>query len=419
MKAFIISSLLTLFSFTLNAQWITLPFFSGLSNQAINFINKDTGFVACGIFQGPPPGINHSQLYKTKNGGISWQMMYDDYTNTPISQLVFFNDTFGLYRRWQDIIMKTYTSGATGYSILSAGQTSAGAKFQAFDSTKYIFAYKDQMSYTLNGGVSWITRSLLSYMPNNWGDNYSQFANLKNGFVCLNNYTISPTYTEIKFCKTTDSCQTLQTIYSKTITGGYYPEPLNIKFIDDSTAIMSNSDLVMKVKGFNNITFDTLYKFTSPEVANSISVKDNIIIIGGNYGTLLTSVDSGQTFQMSSVTPTPFAFSIADSKLGIVYALTSANTVIKLNGLTTSLTKTETSKARIFPNPTTNELHIQLPNKLHEKIHIDIFDYTGRILESIDMNDNEKININHLLNGYYLLKLSYSEQIEYIKFLKE
>jgi|GEM_PF-5513281 len=419
MKAFIINSFLALFSFTLSAQWITLPFSSGLTNQAINFINKDTGFLSCGVFQGPPNINIHNQLYKTKDGGYNWQMLFDDHTNTPISQLNFFNDTFGVYRRWQDIMMKTYSSGVTGYSILSGGQTSAGAKFQTFDSTKYIFAYKDQIRYTLDGGVSWITRSLLSYMPNNYGDTYTQFANLKNGFVCLNNYTISPTYTEIKFCKTTDSCQTLQTIYSKTITGGYYPEPLNIKFIDDSTAIMSNSDLVMKVKGFTNITFDTLYKFTSPEVVHSIAVKDNMVIIGGNYGTLLTSVDSGQTFQMSSVSPTPLEFSIADSKLGIVYALTSANTVIKLNGLTTSLTKTETSTSKVFPNPTTNELYIKLPNNLHEKIHIDVLDYTGRMLDSKVLNDGEKININHLLNGYYIFKLSYNKQIEYIKVIKE
>lgn len=407
-------------SFALKSQWTTLPFPSGLTKRAINFINKDTGFVSCGIFQGPPNINIHTQLYKTKDGGNSWQMMYDDYTNTPISQLIFFNDTFGLYRRWQDIMMKTYSSGVTGYSILSGGQSGAGSEFQAFDSTKYLFPSKDEIRYTLNGGASWISRSLSAYVVNPLGGNVAQFANLKNGFIFLiNTYTLSPAYVEVKFCKTTDSCQTLQPIYSKTISGTYYPDPIDFKFLNDSTAIMSNKDLVMRVNGFTNTTFDTLYKFTSPEVVHAISIKDNIVIIGGNYGTLLSSVDSGLTFQTSTVAPTPLEFSIADSKLGVVYALTSGNTVIKLNGLTTSLIKNETSTFKIFPNPTSNELHIQLPNTSIEKIHIDIFDYTGRLINTQDICSNEYINVSQLLKGYYLLKLSHNKQIEYMKFIKE
>lgn len=419
MKAFICIILVS-FPITISAQWVTLPFPTALQKHAINFINKDTGFVSCGIFQGPPNINIHSQLYKTKDGGNSWQMMYDDYTNTPISQLLFFNDTFGLYRRWQDIMMKTYSSGVTGYSILSGGQSSSGSQFQAFDSIKYLFPSKDEIRYTLNGGLSWVSRSLSTYIPNNFGGNVTQFANLKNGFVFLiNTYTISPAYVEVKFCKTTDSCQTLQPIYSKTISGTFYADPIDFKFINDSTAIMSNKDLVMRVNGFTNTTFDTLYKFTSPEVVHTISIKDNIVIIGGNYGTLLSSVDSGLTFQTSSVTPTPLEFSIADSKLGVVYALTSGNTVIKLSGLTTSLIINETPTSKVFPNPTTNELHIHLPNTSPEKIHIDIFDYTGRLINTQDIYNNEYINVNHLLKGYYLLKLSYNKQIEHMKFLKQ
>lgn len=419
MKAFIIS-LLVLFSITTNAQWITLPFSSGLQNQAINFINKDTGFLSCGIFQGPPNINIHNQLYKTKDGGNNWQMLFDDYTNTPISQLNFFNDTFGVYRRWQDIMMKTYSNGVTGYPILSGGQTSSGDRFQVFDSTKYLFPGIDNVRFTTDGGLSWTTKDLTSYIPNNWGITISQFANLKNGFICAYIYTLTPSAsTDFKFYKTTDSCQTLQVVYSKTIPGPLNPDLINFRFINDSTAMMLNNDLVLKVSKFGNTTFDTIHKFTSPEKAFRIAVKDNIIIISGNYGSLLTSVDSGQTFQMSSVSPTPLEFSIADSKLGIVYALTSANTVIKLNGLTTSLTKIETSTSKVFPNPATNELYIQLPNKLHEKIHIDIFDYTGRMIETKDINDGEKININYLSNGYYLFKLSYNKQIEYIKVIKE
>lgn len=403
----------------LHAQWMTLPFNSGFQNHAINFINKDTGFVSCGIFQGPPPGTNHTQLYKTKDGGYNWQMIYDDYTNTPISQLNFFNDTFGIYRRWQDAMMKTYTGGASGYSILTGGQTSAGSKFQALDSTKYSFTANDNIRYTLNGGSSWSTKSLSAYVPNTWGDNYSQFANLKNGFVCLNIYTISPTYTEIKFCKTTDSCQTLQTVYSKTITGGYYPEAVNIKFINDSTAMMLNGDLVLKVKGFGNTIFDTIHKFTSPEIAFRIDIKDNIIIIGGSYGTLLTSVDSGLTFQISSVSPVPLEFSIADSKLGIVYALTSANTLIKLGGLTTSLTKHKISASSIFPNPAKDYIHLQLNHPFTKNVTLDFFDYSGRHVSSTTTDATENINISSLHYGYYICKITSDNQVDYVQLIKE
>ena len=247
-------------------------------------------------------------------------------------------------------MMKTYSSGVTGYSILSGGQSSSGSQFQAFDSIKYLFPSKDEIRYTLNGGASWVSRSLSAYIPNNLGGNVTQFANLKNGFVFLiNTYTISPAYVEVKFCKTTDSCQTLQPIYSKTISGTFYADPTYLKFINDSTAMMLNNDLVLKVSNFGNTTFDTIHKFTSPEKAFRIAVKDNIIIISGNYGTLLTSVDSGQTFQISNINPTPLEFSIADSKLGVVYALTLSNTIIKLGGLTTSQKNRKNSRLICIP----------------------------------------------------------------------
>jgi hypothetical protein len=415
----IIFVLFIFLTFLSKAQWMTLPFNSGFQNHAINFINKDTGFVSCGIFQGPPPGTNHTQLYKTKDGGYTWQMIYDDYSNTPISQLNFFTENFGVYRRWQDVMMKTYNGGVSGYSILSGGQVSAGSKFQALDSTKYSFTGKDNIRYTSNGGASWTTRSLLPYIPNNWGDNFSQFANLKNGFVCLNIYTISPTYTEVKFCKTTDSCQTLQTVYSKTITGGYYPDAVVIKFINDSTAMMLNNDLVLKVRGFGNTIFDTIHRFTSPERAFRMDIKDNIIIISGNYGTLLTSVDSGSTFQMSSVSPTPIEFSIADAKLGIVYALTASNTIIKLGGLTTSIKKQETLTAKIFPNPATNFIHLQSNTKFHKNTSLEFFDYSGRSVYQITPDDPENIDISYLNNGYYICKITSGEQVQHVKLIKE
>jgi photosystem II stability/assembly factor-like uncharacterized protein len=422
MKAFIINSFLVLFSFTLSAQWITLPFSGGLPNQAINFINKDTGFVSCGVFQGPPNIYIHNMLYKTKDGGYSWQTVFDDYTSTPISQLNFFNENFGVYRRWQDVMMKTYQGGLSGYTILSGGQTSAGDKFQVFDSTKYLFSGIDNVRFTTDGGLSWTTKNLSTYIPNNWGVTNAQFANLKNGFICAYIYTLTPSAsTEFKFYKTTDSCQTLQVVYSKIIPGPLNPDFIDLKFINDSTAMMLNNDLVLKVSNFGNTTFDTIHKFTAPEKAFRMAVKDNIIIISGNYGSLLTSVDSGQTFQMSSVNPTPIEFSIADSKRGVIYASTVSNTVIKLSGLTTSLKKQEEFMTYIYPNPAKEYIHISYDDVL--KKEVEIFNLTGSLIKSFALNPNyshtNKLMIDELNSGCYILKIKSLNKTEYLKFIKE
>lgn len=73
-------------------------------------------------------------------------------------------------------------------------------------------------------------------------------------------------------------------------------------------------------------------------------------------------------------------------------------------------------KITVFPNPTSNELHIEMSDlKIIEKR---ILDTSGKIL-IMDKNDTPSILVNELLSGNYILQIfSLSNQPISIKFIK-
>ncbi len=405
----------------LNAQWTTLPFNTGYQNHALYFVNKDTGYVSNGIWQGPPPGTNHTKLFKTTDGGTTWQTIVDDYSNTPICQLHFLNENVGFYRRWQDNILKTTNGGASGTSLLSAGSSSAGDKFQIIDSLQYMYAANNKVYYTLNGGSSWVNKSTLAYQAFFNGSLYTQFTNLKEGFVYGSVQVNTPSFhTEFAVYKTSDSAQTLQpSFYASKPNASFH----GIKFVNPTTAILLFDNLVLRTQDFGS-NWDTVYTLSPSESAYALDIKNNLVLISGNYGTVLTSTNGGLTFQSQNIGSAILSLCIADANSGVVYGMCN-NTIVKLGSIATGVKDKQPEKLTIdcYPNPSPGTITLKFSQKRKEDQTIEIFDITGSLVHSSTLLSTEQLtdnlDIGFLQNGYYVLKIWSKTQTDHIKVLKQ
>lgn len=409
------------------AQWAALPFNTGYKNYSVSFIDKDTGYVCGGIWQGPPSGINHGLLYKTTNGGNTWITVFNDSSSTPISQVSFVTPKLGFYRRWYDNITKTTDGGVTETNVLNTGSSSSLDRFQVLDSLRYFYSRSNNVYYTSNGGVSWITKNLTPFQAFTNGDNYVQFRDLKNGFIWGNTMYFTPTlYDEFYMYKTTDSCNSLQLSFSTTQAGsGLNPSFSRMKFVDSTTAIFTLDNLVLRTNDFGT-TWDTVFIGSPSILWQSMDAKKNLVLIGGNNGTILTSVDSGLTYQTATVAGANIKItdiSIADAFRGIIYATCDNGHILKFKPNTASVTEYEKSGILIYPNPTVGALRLKFPDTKNENRIIYILDHTGQQLKSFNCNvsgnTSENIDISELKTGYYILKIKSNSKVDYFKILKQ
>lgn len=73
----------------------------------------------------------------------------------------------------------------------------------------------------------------------------------------------------------------------------------------------------------------------------------------------------------------------------------------------------------IFPNPAQDFLTIQLPNEIMNG-SIEVFDFLGRLVKSKQINKvDNKLNLNHLSQGVYLIRLISEGKIAVRKFIKK
>ena len=72
----------------------------------------------------------------------------------------------------------------------------------------------------------------------------------------------------------------------------------------------------------------------------------------------------------------------------------------------------------MYPNPASDNLTIQLASS-SEIATVNFYDYTGRLALSKDISTNDnKIDVNNLASGVYILKVVTEDKIGTQKFIK-
>lgn len=86
-----------------------------------------------------------------------------------------------------------------------------------------------------------------------------------------------------------------------------------------------------------------------------------------------------------------------------------------INKATLSVTKNNKhSQIRVYPNPSSNSIHIALKEKTIQKI--EIFDVTGKsIFSKVGDKNTETIHVESLVNGIYFIKINNLSVVKFIK----
>lgn len=84
----------------------------------------------------------------------------------------------------------------------------------------------------------------------------------------------------------------------------------------------------------------------------------------------------------------------------------------------TAITESSREDMQVYPNPTTNKIHLDLPQNL-SIVDLSIHDLQGRKIKTISSHDSaEAINLNTLASGTYILSIYNTETQEVEKRMK-
>ena len=78
----------------------------------------------------------------------------------------------------------------------------------------------------------------------------------------------------------------------------------------------------------------------------------------------------------------------------------------------------ENNRLKIFPNPATHFLSIELPKSSTQPIEINIYDLQGKLMSHQILSDRESIDLHGFPTGMYLVKAVIGEQVYSSKFVK-
>jgi hypothetical protein len=79
------------------------------------------------------------------------------------------------------------------------------------------------------------------------------------------------------------------------------------------------------------------------------------------------------------------------------------------------------NKAVLYPNPVKDYVEIQIDNPENKEVILSVYSQEGRLVKKYVYDEGERfsLNLSHLENAYYLLKITMPEKLNIIKFIKE
>ncbi|MFD2565936.1 choice-of-anchor V domain-containing protein [Pseudotenacibaculum haliotis] len=83
-----------------------------------------------------------------------------------------------------------------------------------------------------------------------------------------------------------------------------------------------------------------------------------------------------------------------------------------------SISEARLLKFEMYPNPSSDEVTIQLPSGT-EKAKVGVFDYTGRLISSQEVtSSNRKVDVTNLVSGIYIIRVTADNKIGAQRFIK-
>jgi len=196
--------------------------------------------------------------------------------------------------------------------------------------------------------------------------------------------------------------------------------------VTSSIAPSPTANTSYTVVGTNSVgCFNSAVSNITVNPVPSVSVAGAGTICAGETSTLSASGANTYSWNTGATTSTIVVTPTANTSYTVIgtSSVTGCMGVISVNivvdpctGIKQSMVKN--SGFKVFPNPTSGDLTIELDNGLNKTIEIS--DVTGRlVLSNTSSKDKVNVNINHLANGVYYVKVLSNNAVEVIKIVKQ
>lgn len=83
----------------------------------------------------------------------------------------------------------------------------------------------------------------------------------------------------------------------------------------------------------------------------------------------------------------------------------------------TELTRINNGDLMIYPNPAKDKIEINSPYSISDIVNLQIYDWSGKLVKSLNTDVNQTVEVSDLPNGIYLAKFSSNSTIKTAKFI--
>lgn len=152
---------------------------------------------------------------------------------------------------------------------------------------------------------------------------------------------------------------------------------------------------------------DNTIKITAEINENYDSVH---VMIDNEYHSTVTETTIGTNTLSATITSTKsYNVSIKGYIENVGYQSESKSVYMTFVGIANI---NEVESLKIYPNPTTGQINIEIPEEINGNVTVDIYSLTGAKLNSQKVNkDNGRLDISNLNNGIYLLRMEHNGKI--------
>jgi len=162
------------------------------------------------------------------------------------------------------------------------------------------------------------------------------------------------------------------------------------------------------------INWEVIDEASSFEV--DISTDDFVTFVDG----FENAVSETQSFNVIGLSPANYQYRVRSTNASGASPNSETGTSVVITGLQDQLVNT--FQLKLYPNPATDELNLQVPSKVIGDVRLTIYDFRGRVVldQATRLNKDNLIslNISELNLGIYVVVLQGEEEFSRSQFVK-
>ncbi|OQA85766.1 MAG: Ycf48-like protein precursor [Bacteroidetes bacterium ADurb.Bin234] len=379
--------LLTILSYTTQAQWQCLSTGNTVDLYSVACISKDT-VIVCG---------DSGTILKTINSGINWENKISG-TDYNLNVIKFANKNIGYIGGGNinnGILLKTIDGGETWSPILTDSIHSIIDIFVIDADTVYFLQYwSGKLMKSIDGGNTW-NKTLITdeYIFNIFMIDSVGYIVTNNAFYKTVNYANSWKKLEINFSPRYLHNLTLSSsciFFTNVDTGFYTDSQYPIRTIDGFSNYFENET-------WGGMSVHARMKILPNHIGYFIKSMVDICII-------FKTIDNGNTWEVDKYIP-GYTYFFAIDGYDTVFYLTSENGIIyRTPEITNNIQTYNNIEIDIFPNPVTHQLTIA--NEQCQIKEIRMYNIVGKEVKNFMVYNTEIIlDVSDLQKGIYFIKI--------------